>query len=334
MSEAEPLLKVENLVTSFRTDDGTITAVDDVSFSVRRGKTLAVVGESGCGKSVTALSIMRLLPKANSIIGGGQVVLTGQNLLGFDEREMRTVRGNRISMIFQEPMTALNPVFTVGQQIMEVFQIHRHLNKRDARLEAIRMLREVSIPDPERRVDEYPFQLSGGMRQRVMIAMALACEPEVLIADEPTTALDVTIQAQIIKLMDALQREHETSIIFITHDLGVVAETADDVVIMYAGKIVEQGSVYDIFENPQHPYTRGLMASIPSLDDDKTKPLSTIAGTVPGLQNLPKGCRFNTRCPLAMERCTAAPPQLKPTDGGGGGGEADHRVACFAVEMS
>jgi peptide/nickel transport system ATP-binding protein len=323
---AEPLLDVRDLVTAFRTEDGTVKAVDEVSFRVEAGKTLGIVGESGCGKSVTALSIMRLIPESNGEIAGGSIRLEGENLLELSASGMRGVRGNRISMIFQEPMTALNPVVTIGKQIVEVFRIHRGLSRGEARKAAIEALRTVRIPDPERRVDEYPFQMSGGMRQRVMIAMALACEPRLLIADEPTTALDVTIQAQILKLMKQLQEERGTSILFITHDLGVVAEMADEVLIMYAGKVVEQASVEQIFEHPAHPYTQGLMASIPSLDTERQAPLSTIEGAVPGLHQLPSGCRFHPRCPNAAAVCEEKAPEPAVIADG-------HRAAChFAAE--
>ncbi len=319
--DADTLLSVEHLTTAFRTEEGTIRAVDDVTFRVRKGKTLAIVGESGCGKSVTALSLMRLIPDSNGLIEKGKIVLNQQDLLGLTPEQMRKVRGNKIAMIFQEPMTALNPVYTVGEQIGEVFRIHRGMSKSQAREAAIEALKKVYIPDPQKRVDEYPFQMSGGMRQRIMIAMALACEPSLLIADEPTTALDVTIQAQILKLMRELQREHGTSIVFITHDLGVVAEMADDVVIMYAGKVVEEGTVHQVFEDPQHPYTRGLMASIPDMTSMKTEKLSTIEGTVPSLHKLPSGCRFNTRCPLAQDICRRDVPELRDI-------EDNHLAAC------
>ncbi len=322
-SEPAALLDVRNLVTAFRTDDGPVRAVDDVSFQVAPGRTLAIVGESGCGKSVTALSVMRLIDQ-NGQVESGSVRLEGEELLSLSPRQMREVRGNRISMIFQEPMTALNPVITVGKQIAEVFRIHRGLSRSEGRNAAIEALRTVRIPDPERRVDEYPFQMSGGMRQRVMIAMALACEPRLLIADEPTTALDVTIQAQILKLMRGLQQERDTSILFITHDLGVVAEMADEVLIMYAGKVVERGSVRRIFESPAHPYTQGLMRSIPSLDTDRGTALSTIEGTVPGLRALPSGCRFHPRCPHQVERCREAVP---PPSAVG----PDHEAACYVA---
>jgi len=308
-------------VTAFRTEDGSVRAVDDLSFQVEAGKTLAIVGESGCGKSVTALSIMRLIPEASGAIEAGRIRLDGEDLLALPPRAMRDVRGNRISMIFQEPMTALNPVVTIGNQVMEVFRIHRGHNRKRARAAAAEALRSVRIPDPERRLDEYPFQMSGGMRQRVMIAMALACEPRLLIADEPTTALDVTIQAQILKLMKQLQRERGTSILFITHDLGVVAGIADEVLIMYAGKLAERGSTVQVFERPSHPYTQGLMASIPSLDSTRKAPLATIEGTVPALHELPTGCRFRPRCGHAFERCREQAPEMLEVETG-------HSAAC------
>ena len=309
-----PLLDVRHLVTSFRTESGPVRAVDDVSFSVSPGRTLAVVGESGCGKSVTALSIMRLIDQ-NGSIEGGSIRLEGDELTELSPAQMRDVRGDRISMIFQEPMTALNPVVTAGDQIVEVFRIHRGLSRAEGREAAIEALRTVRIPDPERRVDEYPFQMSGGMRQRVMIAMALACEPRLLIADEPTTALDVTIQAQILRLMRGLQQERGTAILFITHDLGVVAEMADDVIIMYAGKVVERGPVREIFARPEHPYTQGLMRSIPSLESSPSERLATIEGTVPGLRDLPAGCRFHPRCPHAAALCRETEPLLPDAAG-------------------
>ncbi len=323
--EPTTVLQVKNLVTSFRTEEGKIKAIDNISFNVGKGRTLALVGESGCGKSVTSLSIMRLVPDSNGAIDQGEILLNGKNILNLSNREMRRIRGNEISMIFQEPMTALNPVYTIGEQIGEVFRIHKGYSKKQAREAAIEMLRKVRIPAPESRVDEYPVQLSGGMRQRVVIAIALACEPQVLIADEPTTALDVTIQAQILKLMKALQEDIGTSIVFVTHDLGVVAEVADDVAIMYAGKIVEQGTVHEIFKDPKHPYTQGLLSSIPKIDETKAARLSTIKGTVPGLLNLPKGCRFNTRCPYAKDLCFETEPPL------GREGATDHDVACHLV---
>jgi len=317
----QPLLEVRNLVTSFRTETGSVRAVDQLSFSVQTGRTLALVGESGCGKSVTALSIMRLVPADNGSIDAGSIRFQGVDLLGLSEREMRSIRGNEISMIFQEPMTALNPVFTIGQQIMEIVTTHRGYDRAQAREAAIEMLAEVKIPNPEQRIDEYPFQLSGGMLQRVMIAMALACEPSLLIADEPTTALDVTIQAQILALMRNLQQKRSTAIMLITHDLGVVAEVADSVVIMYAGMVAESGDVVTIFENPQHPYTQGLLRSIPGLEDDRAEGLETIEGNVPSLHDLPTGCRFHPRCPHAEELCRSEVPRLDRLDG-------EHDVAC------
>ena len=320
-ADSVPLLELRNLVTTFRTDRGTFRAVDDVSLSIRARRTLALVGESGSGKSVTALSVIRLVPRANGRITAGQVLYKGADLLKLSRKQMHDVRGNEISMIFQEPMTALNPVYTIGQQIAEVFRIHRGYDQRTARAEAIRSLEDVHIPDPERRVDEYPLQMSGGMLQRVLIAMALACEPSVLIADEPTTALDVTIQAQILNLMTQLQDKHATAILLITHDLGVVAETADDVAIMYAGRIVEQGTVEAIFSAPSHPYTKALMASIPSLEDDKRRPLNTIVGRVPGLGEFSEGCAFRNRCVHAGVLCQREQPALAAVAGG-------QQVAC------
>jgi oligopeptide/dipeptide ABC transporter ATP-binding protein len=315
------LLRVRDLRTSFQTENGTVRALDGISLAVEKGKTLAVVGESGCGKSVTAMTIMGLVQESNGFIESGEILFEGQDLAKISKEKMRAIRGDRISMIFQEPMTALNPVYTVGDQIAEVFRIHRGMSTREAQQEALRMLKLVHIPDPAQRLHEYPFQLSGGMRQRVMIAMALACEPSLLIADEPTTALDVTIQAQILRLMKELQQEKHTSIIFITHDLGIVAEMADHVVVMYAGRAVEYGDVYSIFEDPRHPYTKGLLQSIPSATVTKKQKLFTIEGTVPSLRNLPKGCRFNTRCPFAFDRCFTEAPELAVLPG-------DHRVAC------
>ncbi|GMV19087.1 MAG: ABC transporter ATP-binding protein [Polyangiaceae bacterium] len=317
---SDTLLQVEHLTTAFHTDRGTLRAVDDVSFSVKKGKTLAVVGESGCGKSVTALSIMRLVPSPPGSIERGKIDFLGKDLVGLPEKEMRSVRGDKISMIFQEPMTSLNPVYSVGAQIVEAIRIHRKVSRRAARDRALEMLKLVGIPSPAERIDAYPHQLSGGMRQRVMIAMALACDPALLIADEPTTALDVTIQAQILDLLRRLQEDLGMSILFITHDLGVVAEFASDVVVMYAGRVVETGSVEQIFADPLHPYTRGLLASVPPMDSsqDAGKPrrLPTIDGVVPDLAKLPAGCRFADRCALyasgpdGAERCTNEEPEL------------------------
>ena len=318
-----PLLEVRDLAVSFRTDEGKLRAVDGVSLQVRPGKTLALVGESGCGKSVTALAVMRLLDE-NGSIDEGEILLDGTDLRSLTAAEMRAVRGNRISMIFQEPMTAMNPVFTVGAQVMEVFRIHRGYARSRAREAAVEMLRRVGIPDPERRAGDYPFQFSGGMLQRAMIAMAVACEPELLIADEPTTALDVTIQAQILDLMSELQGSQGTAILLITHDLGVVSDVAADVAIMYAGRIVERGSVTEVLGGPQHPYTRALLASMPTLEDDKSRPLATIEGTVPGLSSMPVGCRFHSRCPHTQDLCRRESPPLETS-------EAGQDVACHLV---
>jgi peptide/nickel transport system ATP-binding protein len=319
------VLDVKNLQTVFFTNSGLFRAVDDVSFSVRRGETLAIVGESGCGKSVTALSIMRLVPDPPGRIVGGSVALEGTDLLGLDEAEMRAIRGNRISMIFQEPMTSLNPVMRIGDQITEAVRLHRKMTAKEAWNKAVDMLRLVRIPEPEQRAREYPHQLSGGMRQRAMIAMALACRPALLIADEPTTALDVTIQAQILALIVELQKELGTGLILITHDLGVVAQTAQRVIVMYAGKKVEEASVEALFENPRHPYTRGLMASMPAVatfGSNSDARLVEIPGMVPSLTNLPPGCAFAPRCALAIDRCRAEYPPLQ--DWGG-----DHLAACW-----
>jgi len=318
------VLDVRNLQTVFFTNSGLFRAVDDVSFQVRRGETLAIVGESGCGKSVTALSIMRLVPDPPGRVVGGSVRLEGTDLLELDEAEMRKIRGNRISMIFQEPMTSLNPVMRIGDQITEAVRLHRPISAREAWKQAVDMLRLVRIPEPERRAQEYPHQMSGGMRQRAMIAMALACRPALLIADEPTTALDVTIQAQILALIVDLQQKLGTGLILITHDLGVVAQTAQRVVVMYAGKKVEEASVEDLFENPKHPYTCGLMASMPaviSLEAKDEARLTEIPGMVPSLTNLPAGCAFAPRCGLAVERCRAEYPPLQDFDG--------HLAACW-----
>jgi oligopeptide/dipeptide ABC transporter ATP-binding protein len=312
----EKILEVKNLETSFRVEDGVVKAVDGVSFDVYKGKTLGIVGESGCGKSVTSLSIMRLIPSPPGKITGGEILYKGKSLLSLEADEMRKIRGNEISMIFQEPMTSLNPVFTIGNQIMEAISLHQNLSKADTRAKAIEMLKLVGIPSPEKRVDDYPHQLSGGMRQRVMIAMALSCNPQVLIADEPTTALDVTIQAQILDLLRELQERVGMAIILITHDLGVVAEVCDEVLVMYAGKVAEQGTVHEIFKNPKHPYTKGLLNSIPTLSQDPTGKikkhrLETIPGIVPSLLDLPKGCRFQARCQYVIDDCRAAEPALR-----------------------
>ena len=294
-AEPETLLEVRDLVTAFDTDDGQVTAVDGVGFKVHRGRTLGIVGESGCGKSVTAMSIMRLLPQPMGKILGGEVLFDGKNLTTVPAEDMRTVRGNRISMIFQEPMTALNPVHRIGKQISEVLLQHNDLSAEEAWEQSIEMLDKAGIPSPEIRVTEYPHQLSGGMRQRVVIAIALACGPELVIADEPTTALDVTIQAQILKLINDLQRDLGMSVMLITHDLGVIAETCDEVCVMYAGRIVERASANEVFANPRHAYTQGLLNSIPRLSGTPKTELNTIKGMVPALKDLMPGCRFASR---------------------------------------
>lgn len=319
----EDLLVVENLTTRFQTENGTITAVDGVSFSIGAGETLGLVGESGCGKSMTSLSVMRLVPSPPGAIEGGKVLFEGRDILMLPEPEMRRMRGRDMAMVFQEPMTSLNPVFTVGEQIMETIMHHDHVSRRDAQERAIEMLRKVGIPSPERRVRDFPHEMSGGMRQRVMIAIALACNPRLLIADEPTTALDVTIQAQILELMRRLRNEYHTATLLITHDLGVIAETADRVAVMYAGQIVESASVESIFENPLHPYTVGLLGSIPRLNGTKRR-LNVIEGTVPSPLNVPNGCRFGPRCSRATRHCSAHAQDLREVAPG-------HHVRCSAV---
>jgi peptide/nickel transport system ATP-binding protein len=325
------VLDVKDLQTVFFTNSGLFKAVDNLSFQVRRGETLAIVGESGCGKSVSALSVLRLVPDPPGRIVGGAVLLEGKDLLGLDEAEMRDVRGNRISMIFQEPMTSLNPVMRIGDQITEAVRLHRTMTRKQAWDKAVEMLRLVRIPEPARRAQDYPHQLSGGMRQRAMIAMALACRPALLIADEPTTALDVTIQAQILALMLELQTELGMGLVLITHDLGVVAQTAQRVVVMYAGRKVEEANVDDLFANPLHPYTRGLMASIPALPSERGRSdarLAEIPGMVPALTRLPKGCAFAPRCQLAIKRCQEEYPPLAEFGG-------NHTAACWrAGEMA
>lgn len=320
------LLEVRNLKTRFQTDDGSFYAVHDISFSLEAGKTLGIVGESGCGKSVTSLSIMRLIQKPGNI-ESGEILYNGNNLLKASEEQMRKIRGNEIAMIFQEPMTSLNPVFTCGNQIEEVIELHQpNLSRSQVKELAIEVLKKVGIPSPEKRYDEYPHQLSGGMRQRVMIAMAISCNPKLLIADEPTTALDVTIQAQILDLMRKLQKDFGAGMILITHDLGVVAEMCSDVAVMYAGKIVEYGKVEDIFYRPKHPYTKGLLNSIPHFEaGKKLDKLQTIPGMVPSLLNLPKGCLFYERCHKRQDSCQKTPPILKDIASG-------HQVACYFPE--
>src|ERR1700709_1057803 len=300
MPSPQPLLELKNLNIAFNTDRGQIRPVRDVSYSIYPGQTLAVVGESGCGKSVTALSILRLIPSPPGKVLGGQVLFEGRDLLKLTEKEMRGVRGGEIAMIFQEPMTSLNPVYTIGDQIAEAIILHQHVKGRQAMEIAEQSLKDVGIADPGRRLAEYPHQMSGGMRQRVMIAMALSCKPKLLIADEPTTALDVTIQAQILELLRKLQHETGMAIMLITHDLGVVAENADTVAVMYASRVVELSTVEDLFDGPQHPYTEGLFRSVPKLASEATR-LETIPGNVPNPANFPTGCKFHTRCPLTQE---------------------------------
>lgn len=307
--QSDIVLKVKNLQTHFFDDDDVVKAVDGVDFEVKRSETLGVVGESGCGKSITSLSIMQLVPDPPGRIVGGEVHFKGENLLNKTEEQMRKIRGNEVSMIFQEPMTSLNPVFAIGEQIAEAIRIHQKLGKKAAFQKAVEMLKLVGIPSPEKRANQEPHELSGGMRQRVMIAMALACKPELLIADEPTTALDVTIQAQILDILNHLKEELGTAVILITHDLGVVAETCDKVAVMYAGKVVEYTEADALFEDPKHPYTQGLLNSIPSLDEDQVH-LNTIEGTVPSPTDLPQGCRFAPRCPHAKGICESKLPEL------------------------
>lgn len=320
------LLEVEKLQTVFKTSKGEVTSVEEVSFQLKPGQTIGIVGESGCGKSVTSLSIMRLLGKHGKV-KDGSILLNGKDLVKVSEAEMRKIRGNEISMIFQEPMTSLNPVFTIGNQIMEGICLHMKLGKKEARKYAIEMLEKVGIPRPESIMDDYPHTLSGGMRQRIMIAMALSCSPKLLIADEPTTALDVTIQAQILELMKRLRSQFNTSIIMITHDLGVIAEMVDKIIVMYAGQVVEEADVYTLFDDPKHPYTKGLIGSIPHLEYKAEERLVSIPGTVPTLQNMPAGCRFHTRCAFATERCLQEQPHLIQTDT-----EGNHKVRCWLAE--
>jgi len=307
-----PLLKVNNLKVEFTTDRSKILAVDGIDISLTRGKTLGLVGESGCGKSVTALAIMGLLPRHASI--SGEVLFKDQDLLKLKKRDMAKIRGNQISMIFQEPMTSLNPVFNVEYQMAEVFKLHRGKSGKEVRPEIVELLRTVGIPNPERRMKDFPHQLSGGMRQRVMIAMAMACEPDILIADEPTTALDVTIQAQILELMNDLQRVHDTGLLMITHDLGVIAQVAENVAVMYAGHIMEHSSVHEIFSDPLHPYTRGLLKTIPRIAS-KTERLEEIKGTVPHMSKVPPGCRFHDRCIERLARCSQETPPVSQVSG-------------------
>ena len=320
------LLKVKRLKTYFFTHEGTVKAVDEISFDINQGKTLGLVGESGCGKSVTALSIMRLIPNPPGKIVSGEIWFEGENLLSLEERQMRKIRGKKISMIFQEPMTSLDPVFTIGYEIMETIQLHQRLNKEKARNKTKEILRIVGIPDVEKRIDNYPHQLSGGMRQRAMIAMALSCNPTLLIADEPTTALDVTIQAQILRLINDLKEKFGTSVLLITHDLGVVAEMCNYVAVMYAGHLVEYAEVDVLFSNPFHPYTQGLSKSIPRLDLEVER-LDTIKGLVPNLLNLPSGCPFYPRCDFHFKRCIEEMPELMEI-------EDHHLVKCHLVKAN
>jgi oligopeptide/dipeptide ABC transporter ATP-binding protein len=317
----KPLLEVKSLRTSFFTDAGEVRAVDGVSFSVAPGKLLGVVGESGSGKTASVLSIMRLLPESARIVGG-EVIFEDQDLLKLSEPEMRHVRGARIAMIFQEPMTSLNPVFTIGSQIGEAVRLHQHTNRAETRNRTIEALRMVGIADPEHRIDDYPHQLSGGMRQRVMIAMALSCNPRLLIADEPTTALDVTIQAQILDLIRELQMRLGLAVILVTHDLGIVSEYADDVTILYAARVMEQAPSAELFRNPLNPYTRGLLESIPGIDGSRHHRLQAIPGSIPNSLNPPAGCRFHPRCPRAIPKCSEVDPPLENK-------ASDHYVACI-----
>ena len=314
------LLDVRRLTVNFFSEEGTVTPVDGVSFQLAKGETLALVGESGCGKSLTALSILQLLPRAASIGPGSAIELDGQDLVPFEEAELRAVRGARIAMIFQDPMTSLNPVYTAGSQITEAILAHRHVGKRQARQQALHLLEEVGIPDPLSRFDRYPHELSGGMRQRVMIAIALSCEPQVLIADEPTTALDVTVQAQILEILDRLRQSRDMAILLITHDLGIVAGRADRVAVMYAGQIVETAPTDWLFHNPAHPYTQALLTSVPRLTGPLQR-LSPIQGAVPNPDAWPTGCRFHPRCPYAFDKCKQQPPVRTVSDG--------HETACW-----
>jgi peptide/nickel transport system ATP-binding protein len=319
------LLEVRDLRTHFRTDDGVVKAVDGVSFSVEKGKTLGIVGESGSGKSVTCLTIMGLNSKKNTITTG-EALFNGEDLIPMSSKRLRELRGNDIAMIFQDPMTSLNPVHTIGKQLVEAVQLHRDISKRKAKARALDLLKAVGIPRADRRIDDYPHQFSGGMRQRVMIAMALVNDPDLLIADEPTTALDVTTQAQILELMNRLQTEFGSAIIMITHDLGVIAEIADEVVVMYAARVAEKGTVDQLFKRPHHPYTWGLLGSLPRLDSD-TERLVQIQGQPPSLLNPPKGCRFNPRCPYVMSVCKTDEPELRPVSN-----QAEHLQACHLDE--
>ncbi|WP_219835723.1 ABC transporter ATP-binding protein [Paenibacillus sp. R14(2021)] len=321
---AKKILEVNNLTVGFPREDGLLKATDRVSFSIEEGQTLCVVGESGSGKSVTSLAIMRLIDYAGGIVAGGEIRFDGEELTKKRQSEMNRIRGERMAMIFQDPMSALNPVFSVGEQIAESLRTHKGMNKKDAWKRAVELLKLVGIPEAEIRAKQYPFEMSGGMCQRVVISMALACEPELIIADEPTTALDVTIQAQILDLLRRLKREHKTATLLITHDMGVAAEMADRIAVMYAGAIVEEGTVDDIFNTPRHPYTVGLLRSIPRIEEEPGKELYTIQGSIPGIGEIPKGCRFNNRCPHTTERCLNEEPPLLAAKANEG-----HRAACW-----
>ena len=319
---SEPLLSVRGLRVGFATEAGLLTAVDGIDFDIPRGRTVGIVGESGCGKSVTALSLLRLLPRPSGQFLGGEVRFEGRDLLKLPLPELEKVRGARIGMVFQEPLTALNPVHTIGRQLGETLRLHTDFSGPEITRRSVELLQQVGIPSPELRLAEYPHRLSGGMRQRVVIAIAIACGPQLLIADEPTTALDVTIQAQILSLIHELQQTMGMSVILITHDLGVIARSCDEVIVMYAGRIAEQAPVRQLFAEPRHPYTRGLLASIPRLTTPRKTPLKTIAGIVPGLRDLPPACRFENRCPHAFDRCKTETPLLRPAP------DPDHRFAC------
>lgn len=322
----QTLLEVKNLRTEFKRDKSYVTAINDVSFTLNRGEIVGLVGESGCGKSVTSMSIMRLLMDTSGKTTNGQVIFKGEDLLKFPEKKMQTIRGKEISMIFQDPMSSLNPPVRIEKQMIEAIRIHEHCSREKARETAAQMLREVGIPDVENTLRSYPHQLSGGMCQRVMIAMAMSCKPELLIADEPTTALDVTIQAQIMDLMKKLQRESGTTILLITHDLGVVAQMCSRVLVMYAGRIVEQAEIHELFKNPKHPYTKGLIACVPKIGSDVRR-LPSIPGTVPDLSVMPGGCKFAPRCPYVMDRCRESEPDLVHVSG-----NDSHRIRCYLEE--
>ena len=326
-SETSPLLEIENLSTFFHTEDNIVKSVRNVDLAIHKGETLALVGESGCGKSVTALSVMRLIPTPPGRFESGRILFKGQDLLQTSKAEMQNIRGNEISMIFQEPMTSLNPIFTIGNQIMEAIRLHQNKTESQARELALQVLRQVALPSPERRIDPYPHELSGGMKQRGMIAMAIVCRPALLIADEPTTALDVTIQAQILDLLDQLRKETQMAILLITHNLGIVAQYADRVAVMYSGKVVESAPVEELFSSPVHPYTRGLLNSLPK-DSPSTK-LETIPGSVPHPAYLPEGCAFHPRCAEKLDKCMKMIPSLESIDSGN-----PHQTACWLYETT